>query len=717
MNFRAVARPGLVLMAAVLTLMVTDVRAISPARTNSNERNHSGVHWRAMQQSLVRGEVVMEGTGRPVAGGPVVLVAGGRVVARTLTDGAGRFRLPSSGDGPFEVRVRVTGRPETTSAVTDSVVRLVIADVSVDVTALSRAGDAAKCVAANSAGSAGRLWAEAKKALEVEAWGRAERVFSYDVFQYDRVLNAEQRIERERGRLVDGIVDSPSRGRPWELVLREGYAESTPRGDILYAPDGDVLLSDAFTSTHCFRIATGDHGRVGLAFAVLPDRSVVDIEGVMWFDARTAELQKIEFRYTGLDVEGREGPGGGLDFTHLPAGHWTLSRWFVRTPAPGAAQGSREEGAEVIRVMHLNGAIVPVVHRAALIGTVTDSAGGSPVRGATLSLTGTEYEATTNEDGRFYIPELPPGRFQLGVTVGQGDPSNARDVWVASNQATDVTLTVHPSRGTAGAVESPPRMTTLDSVRTFLNEMGLRSTTRVDSLIRVGIRTGELGMLAGRVTDFGTGRPIAGVAIRLPDIDRSVLTEPDGRFAITDIPAGQIVLHAEMIGYATRTERIVITPGEIVEATFGLATQPIVLDPIRVTIRSRWLDSNGFYDRRVSGLAGHFITRADIERRSPAQFTELLRDLPGVSIVSDGVGKLEVRFRRVTTMTGNVSDMARGCEPAVYYDGVPMNIGFDRLHEIPLPFIDGVEVYVGAATPIKFKHPCGVILIWTRRPR
>jgi hypothetical protein len=148
-----------------------------------------------------------------------------------------------------------------------------------------------------------------------------------------------------------------------------------------------------------------------------------------------------------------------------------------------------------------------------------------------------------------------------------------------------------------------------------------------------------------------------------------------------------------------------------------MTTRPIALDPISVTVRSRWLDSNGFYERRESGLAGHFFNRAAIDRRAPNQFTELLRDLPGVSMVSDEVGKLQVRFRRVTTMTGSFSDLSRGCEPGVYYDGVPMNLGFDRLHEIPLPFIDGVEVYVGAATPIQFKHPCGVILIWTRRPK
>jgi hypothetical protein len=260
-------------------------------------------------------------------------------------------------------------------------------------------------------------------------------------------------------------------------------------------------------------------------------------------------------------------------------------------------------------------------------------------------------------------------------------------------------------------------MTTLDSVRTVLAYMGLQTTARVDSLITDGITTGDMGTLVGRVTDFTSGRPISGVLIRLPGRDLSVITESDGRFAIPELRSGLVVIDAEMLGYAPRSDTIQVIPGQIIEATFGMTKKPIALDPISVTVRSRWLDSNGYYERRQSGLAGHFFGRVDIQRRAPSQFTELLRDVPGVSMVSDEVGKLQVRFRRVTTMTGSFSELSRGCEPGVYYDGVPMNLGFDRLHEIPLPFIDGVEVYVGAATPIQFKHPCGVILIWTRRPK
>ena len=719
-RLEGVRRRAPVMLASALALVAAEARAHPPARVESlrSEREASTMTL-AVQQARIAGDVVFEETSKPVSGGSVVLLANGRVVARALTDSEGRFAFRTQATGPFEVRAEIIGRPETTVAVTDSIVRLIVAAKPIDVGAIARGADASRCVAPEADAGVMQLWGEARKALAIEAWVRSEHLFSYEVFQYERELDGEDRIESERGRLLGAVVESPTRSRSPDLILAEGYAESTARGEILYAPDGDVLLSDAFAGAHCFRILTGDKARVGLGFEPLPGRDAVDIEGVMWFDRRTAELRALEYRYTNLGVDGPRAPGGGLEFHALPDGHWTISRWWVRTPMPGAdGPRIREEGAEVVGVTHLNGTAVPVVRRAALIGTVTDQPGGDPVSGAAVTLLGTNYEATTNADGRFYIPGLPAGRFRLAASAEPPiEPHNSRDVWLASNQATEITLPLRVPPGRVIVAEEPPRMTTLDSIRTVLAEMGLNTTARLDSLITVGITTGEMGTLVGRVTDFTSGRPIAGVLVRVSNRNLSAITEADGRFAIPELRAGEVVLDAEMLGYAARSDTIQIIPGQIIEATFGMTTRPIALDPISVTVRSRWLDSNGFYERRESGLAGHFFNRADIDRRAPNQFTELLRDLPGVSMVSDEVGKLQVRFRRVTTMTGSFSDLSRGCEPGVYYDGVPMNLGFDRLHEIPLPFIDGVEVYVGAATPIQFKHPCGVILIWTRRPK
>jgi hypothetical protein len=66
-----------------------------------------------------------------------------------------------------------------------------------------------------------------------------------------------------------------------------------------------------------------------------------------------------------------------------------------------------------------------------------------------------------------------------------------------------------------------------------------------------------------------------------------------------------------------------------------------------------------------------------------------------------------------------------GCEPALFIDGArykdrapvgPAEQEYIDDWNILAPLtIEAVEIYTGAAAPIEFQHPCGVILIWTRR--
>jgi hypothetical protein len=540
------------------------------------------------------------------------------------------------------------------------------------------------------------------------------------VYQYERRVADGGSIERESGRRVDNLATSPARTLPAAQLAVSGYARSTPRGEILHAPDGDVLLSPEFAAAHCFRIVVEREGgaRVGLAFEPVGRTQQVEIRGVMWVDRTSAELSTVEYDYTGITEDAARRPAGGLEFRRLRDGLWTIAQWWLRSPLPRDAGGAvRIEGAEVLRVVHLDGSAVPVMGRAHLIGFVQDStqSAASDVR---VRLLGTDFEATTNADGRFLMPELPAGRFRLAV-VPRGAVETGlgwEDVWLSVNQTTQIELRLDRVRPRPAAASTP---SSIDSVRWVLRSVGIRTTERVDSLIEASLSPGESGRLLGRVFDRSTGRAIAGAEITLWRTPHTAVARHDGRFVVGEIPSGQYVLQTRMLGYVSRSDTVTVPPGLVIEAEIMLTNQPIQLEPITVNVHSRWLDSNGFFERRMAGLKGTFFTRRDIEDKKPALFTDLLRDIPGVNMVSDEVGKMTVRFRRVTTIAGPfASDEAtRGCTPDVYYDGIPLNTGFDRLHSIHVPFIDGVEVYLGASTPIEYKHPCGVILIWTRRPR
>ena len=681
---------------------------------------------RVARQDTVRGVVVRAGTDAPIAGALVtVLGPDGQALGHVVTGRDGRFRLEADTRGvPFSLRIDAIGLRSIESGPWSAEPddgRFEVPDAPVRLATLPDAADAGQCRLQPGDGSAaGQALGEVRKALRIEAWARSVNHFKYDIFQYERRLGPGDRIVSERSRRVTDVVGSPSRSRPPDELAERGYARHSGRGDLLFAPDVDVLLSPEFAASHCYRVIREGEGTaalVGLAFAPAARGETVDVEGVYWLNARTAELRSVEFRYTGLEEPGaKRRASGGLDFVHLPGGLWSVARSWVRTPAPGEGDQYREEGVEVTRVTAADGDPYPVIARAGLVGTVRDHAGGDPYEGATVELVGTPYNAVTNADGRFFIPELPPGRYRLTFTVpGVSTRPLPRDVWPGPSQTTLVDLDVETATPGPDAANQAP--SAADSIRYYLRSLGIATTQRVDSLIYDALAAKEEGRLLGRVVDQATGRPIGGVLLSLPVAERTALTESDGRFLLGDIPAGRYVMDSQMLGYGERRDTIDILPGLVIEAQVALTTRAIALAPISVTVRSRWLDQNGFYSRRTDGMAGHFFTGDDIRARGLTQFTELFRDVPGVSVIHAQPGMTSIRFRRLHRMTADAIEAVRGCEPGVYYDGIPMNTSIDRLDMIALPFVEGVEVYVGAATPIEYQHPCGVILVWTRRPR
>ncbi|MFF5180232.1 S8 family serine peptidase [Micromonospora sp. NPDC000316] len=88
-----------------------------------------------------------------------------------------------------------------------------------------------------------------------------------------------------------------------------------------------------------------------------------------------------------------------------------------------------------------------------LAGTVTDAATGSPIAGATLTLTGpTAREVTTGADGT-YSTQLPTGTYQVAVSAfGYGSTTKSATITNRVTTTLDVALTAVASVNITGAV-------------------------------------------------------------------------------------------------------------------------------------------------------------------------------------------------------------------------------------------------------------------------
>ena len=223
---------------------------------------------------------------------------------------------------------------------------------------------------------------------------------------------------------------TPFQSRPADELSETGFVQRDGRGQLYFAPDADVLLSDVFLDSHCFRLVQGDGrgesaGLIGLAFEPVSTRgATVDIAGTLWLDPADSELQWLEFRYENLDPDIRSDDlGGRVEFERVPDGGWIVSEWWIRMPRVAQqrdgstdrlrtyVEGFREAGGLVLEVQGVGRALG---HRltAGIEGLVRDSL-GQPLEGVRVDIVGADQQAVTDTAGWFEVFSLVEGIYQV----------------------------------------------------------------------------------------------------------------------------------------------------------------------------------------------------------------------------------------------------------------------------------------------------------------
>ncbi len=210
------------------------------------------------------------------------------------------------------------------------------------------------------------------------------------------------------------------------------------------------------------------------------------------------------------------------------------------------------------------------------------------------------------------------------------------------------------------------------------------------------------GRLIGRVRDAENGEPIGNATLRIVPTGQETETDRDGRFLISDISAGAVLLVFEREGYETRQDTFVALPGVTLALDVQMSIDPIVLEGLDVAVWPRFLEAEGFYRRAERGIGHRFGNRA-LEENNVFRLSDVFRTVPRVRVGRAPNG--------VTVMMAQGRGTSR-CVMGTYVDGMRMP-GMD-LDIFPLEAMQAVEIYVGMDAPFEFDHPCGVVLIWTK---
>jgi len=240
------------------------------------------------------------------------------------------------------------------------------------------------------------------------------------------------------------------------------------------------------------------------------------------------------------------------------------------------------------------------------------------------------------------------------------------------------------------------------------------------ALVPVGASAQTTGTVEGRVSEQGTGRPLAGAQVFVAGTTVGTVSASNGTYRIVGVPARTVEVRARLIGFAPMNRQATVAAGQTATVNFEMAISALQLEQVVVTGSGQAVE--------VKKL-GNTVATVQAPEFSPISSpTELLQGRePGlVGLPNSGLTGEGARIR----IRGNAS-LAMSNEPIVFVDGVRINSkgGFgvnvgaggggepSRLDDIDPNSIERVEILKGAAAATLYGTEAsnGVIQIFTKK--
>lgn len=217
------------------------------------------------------------------------------------------------------------------------------------------------------------------------------------------------------------------------------------------------------------------------------------------------------------------------------------------------------------------------------------------------------------------------------------------------------------------------------------------------------------GTVTGVVTELGTQRPLATVQVQIVGTNLGGITDAEGRFEIRNVPAGEVEVQVQMLGYATASQTATVPAEGIVTLNFQLERDVLALDELIVI---------GYGEQRRSDVTGAISTvrGEEITRVTSGGLQEAIQGrMAGVNITpTSGMpgGALDMNIRGVATLgSGN---------PLFVIDGLPLlsegsSRNFNPLANLNPDNIESIQIFKDASASAIYgaRAANGVVIITT----
>lgn len=332
----------------------------------------------------------------------------------------------------------------------------------------------------------------------------------------------------------------------------------------------------------------------------------------------------------------------------------------------------------------------PQAKAQSIFGLVSDLVSGAPLPAATVSILSSELsvleQIETGSLGTFQLTLPGPGSYLVSVSAAGYIARLSDEIDVEGGELVEVMFTLAPVEdrimsASVRPLESPTKPGTAD--------------------------------LFGHVKRHDAPAIIEGVEVSIDEIGLATITNSNGYFSLKAVPQGLYEVTFSHIAFGEQSTLLLVEAGNGYELDVTLSEQPIPIEGVTVTLRSRAMARSlaqvEFRMGHNKHLGGIYLTRSDLELRGEQPLSSILRSIVGV-----GIRKFGHEY-----MVG----LGRGCRgnPGFFVDGVRVA---NRLELLPLDMIptmniEVIEIYKGPASlPAEFggaDSQCGAIVIWTRR--
>ncbi|HKN66072.1 MAG TPA: SusC/RagA family TonB-linked outer membrane protein [Gemmatimonadaceae bacterium] len=227
-----------------------------------------------------------------------------------------------------------------------------------------------------------------------------------------------------------------------------------------------------------------------------------------------------------------------------------------------------------------------------------------------------------------------------------------------------------------------------------------------------------VGTITGTVVAAGSESPVASAQIAAQGTNRLTVSDVNGRFRLTGLPAGEVVIEVRRVGFRPLTQRVTAGTDNV---RFVLNETPLELNALVVTGQA------GAVEKRAIGNSIPTIDAANIAQAASVNTLSNLINgrAPGV-VVTGGTGRagagtvINIRGRSTLSLTQ---------QPLIYIDGVRVSndVGtgprvqggnvVSRLDDIDPEDIESIEIIKGpsAATLYGTEAANGVVQIITKK--